>query len=128
MGRFRRTWRARRSVRCTAWNRPGATAFRVPAGTSPAARRYRYRPASESAHMRPSPSLRSPQGRSSIVLLSELSRFPGTYVFRQLVVKVDGAAFPVRVGLGATEAGGLHSLLHRGHVREVLRQDGQPVG
>src|SRR3984893_14743106 len=59
---------------------------------------------------------------------SQVSGFAGTHVLRQLVVKVDGAAFAVRVGLGSGEAEGFHASLHRGHVREVLRQDGPPIG
>src|ERR1700712_5455628 len=49
------------------------------------------------------------------------------HVLRQLVVQVDGAALPVRIGLGAWEAERLHALLHGRHVGEVLRQYGQPV-
>src|SRR5829696_6102418 len=115
MGRSHRTSRAHRSVRCTAWNRLNAAAFRAPAGTSPAAPRCRYPPVSESAH-----------SRSSIGLLRELSVLPDAHVLGQLIVKIDGAALAIRVGLGARESQRLHALLHSGHVREVLRQHGQP--
>src|SRR3984893_19302114 len=66
--------------------------------------------------------------RSSRERSSQASGFAGTHVLRTLVVTVTGAAFAVRVGLGSGEAEGFHASLHRGHVREVLRQDGPPIG
>src|SRR3954465_13971064 len=64
---------------------------------------------------------------SNMVIGSKLLRCAGAHVLGQLVMKVDGAALAVRVGFGAWKTGRLHALLHRGHVREVLRQHGQPV-
>src|SRR6195256_2578224 len=119
-GRPPKTPRTHPSTPDTASSLLGATACRAPAGTSPAVRRCRCRQVSAS--------VRRCRTSSRVLLLLEVSGFARTHVLRQLVVKVDGAALAVRVGLRARKARRLHALLNRGHIREVLRQDGPPVG
>src|SRR5690606_35622124 len=63
-----------------------------------------------------------PQPSPKSVIASDLPWFAGAHVLRQLVVQIDGAALAVRVGPWSREAQRLHALLHRGLVREVLRQ------
>src|SRR6478736_8484319 len=119
--RSRRSLRTRPSAPDTAWIPLGATSCRAHTDTSPATHRCRYR--------RACPSVRTPLGRSSCewrLLIRKFLWSAGTHVLRQLVVQVDGASLAVRIRLGAGKACRLHALLHRRHVREVLRQHGQP--
>src|ERR1700738_3199834 len=58
---------------------------------------------------------------------SQFSGFARAHVLRQLVMKIDGAAFAIGVGFCPPKAKGLHASLHRSHIREVLWEYRQPV-
>src|SRR6202046_1818243 len=101
----------------TARRRPCGGASRAPGRTWPASRLCRR------------PAVRRWARRSrTLSSTSKLLRFAGTHVLRQLVMEVNRAAFHVGIGLGALKSERLHALLYGGHIREILREDGAPVG